>query len=59
MFGCYYVMDCDKCWECEEKVYNVICNFDVLIYVIVKEGVEVSYNEGLIDEFVVLFIVEN
>ncbi|MBH4638121.1 alkaline phosphatase family protein, partial [Staphylococcus aureus] len=38
---------------------NAIRNFDAPTYATAKEGVEASYNEGLTDEFVVPFIVEN
>ncbi|WP_095340026.1 2,3-bisphosphoglycerate-independent phosphoglycerate mutase, partial [Staphylococcus aureus] len=57
--GRYYAMDRDKRWEREEKAYNAIRNFDAPTYATAKEGVEASYNEGLTDEFVVPFIVEN
>ncbi len=57
--GRYYAIDSDKRWEREEKAYNAIRNFDAPTYATAKEGVEASYNEGLTDEFVVPFIVEN
>lgn len=57
--GRYYAMDRDKRWEREEKAYNAIRNFDAPTYATAKEGVEASYNEGLTDEFVVPFIVED
>ena len=57
--GRYYAMDRDKRWDREEKAYNAIRNFDGPKYSSAKEGVEANYDNGLTDEFVEPFIVEN
>jgi 2,3-bisphosphoglycerate-independent phosphoglycerate mutase len=57
--GRYYAMDRDKRWDREEKAYNAIRNFDGPKYSSAKEGVEANYDNGLTDEFVEPFIVED
>lgn len=56
--GCYYVMDCDNCWNCVEFVYDVmvsgIVEYSYIDGVIVLEEVYVCDEN---DEFVVVIIV--
>lgn len=59
IFGCYYFMDCDKCWDCVEKCYCVMVNGEGFIYKLVEECVEDFYVNGIYDEFVLLFVIVN
>lgn len=50
-------MDCDKCWECVEKVYKVIVNVEGEKFEDLIEFVKVFYVNDKNDEFVVLVII--
>ena len=52
-------MDRDKRWDREQKAYNAIRNFEGPTYASAKEGVEANYNNGVTDEFVEPFIIDN
>lgn len=55
--GCYYLMDCDKCWECVEKLYCVMVYGEGLLYISVEECVKDLYENGIYDEFVLFFVI--
>lgn len=50
-------MDCDKCWDCVEKVYCVMVYGEGLIYCSVMDVVDDLYVNGIYDEFVILFVI--
>jgi len=57
--GRYYAMDRDKNWERTQKAYDAMSfgkadHFDSAV-----EGVEASYKDGVTDEFVVPFVVDD
>lgn len=57
--GRYYAMDRDNRWDREQKAYDAMANGVGPTYKTAKEGIEANYKEGLTDEFVVPFIVED
>lgn len=58
IIGCYYVMDCDNCWDCVEKVYDLLIlvqgEFQVDIVVV---GLQVVYVCDENDEFVKVIVI--
>ena len=56
--GRYYAMDRDKRWERLEKVYRAIVEGTALTATTPTAGILASYKEGIHDEFVVPFIIE-
>ena len=57
--GRYYAMDRDKRWDRVEKAYRAITKGEGKTYNSALEGIEASYKEGVNDEFVVPFSIEN
>lgn len=56
--GRYYAMDRDKRWDRAESAYRVLVDGIGLSAVNATEGVVKSYDEGVMDEFVVPFYIE-
>lgn len=56
--GRYYAMDRDKRWERLEKVYRAIVEGKALTATTPTAGVLASYKQGIHDEFVVPFLIE-
>lgn len=56
--GRYYAMDRDKRWEREQLAYDVISNGRGPVFNSAREGVEASYDKGILDEFVVPFVIK-
>ncbi|HJF30714.1 MAG TPA: 2,3-bisphosphoglycerate-independent phosphoglycerate mutase [Sporosarcina psychrophila] len=56
--GRYYAMDRDKRWERLEKVYGAIVEGTALTATTPTAGVLASYKQGIHDEFVVPFVIE-
>lgn len=56
--GRYYAMDRDKRWERLEKVYRAIVEGSALTAATPTAGVLASYKQGVHDEFVVPFLIE-
>lgn len=56
--GRYYAMDRDKRWERVEKAYQAIANGIGHKASSAMEGIEASYNQGVVDEFVEPFVIE-
>lgn len=56
--GRYYAMDRDKRWERLEKVYRAIVEGAALTAATPTAGVLASYKQGVHDEFVVPFLIE-
>ena len=56
--GRYYAMDRDKRWERLEKVYRAIVEGVALTATTPTAGVLASYKQGVHDEFVVPFLIE-
>lgn len=58
VMGCYFVMDCDNCWEWVLIVYNVMINGIGLIVENVVQVIEVVYVDGVIDEFILVIVLQ-
>lgn len=56
--GRYYAMDRDKRWERVDKAYLALTEHQGECFASAAAGVEASYAAGVMDEFVVPFIVE-
>lgn len=56
--GRYYAMDRDKRWERVEKAYRAIVDGTALTAATPTAGVLASYKQGIHDEFVVPFVIE-
>ncbi|GEN82801.1 2,3-bisphosphoglycerate-independent phosphoglycerate mutase [Sporosarcina luteola] len=56
--GRYYSMDRDKRWDRVERAYRAIVDGDGDAYPTATAGILASYEEGLHDEFVVPFVIE-
>ncbi|MBO0602242.1 2,3-bisphosphoglycerate-independent phosphoglycerate mutase [Sporosarcina sp. E16_3] len=56
--GRYYAMDRDKRWERVEKAYRAIVDGTALTAATPTAGVMASYKQGIHDEFVVPFVIE-
>lgn len=56
--GRYYAMDRDKRWDRVEKAYNNLVMANSLKYKTFQEGLDLSYEENITDEFVLPFQVE-
>lgn len=56
--GRYYAMDRDKRWDRVEKAYRAIVDGTALTAATPTAGVLASYKQGIHDEFVVPFVIE-
>ncbi|MBE1554866.1 2,3-bisphosphoglycerate-independent phosphoglycerate mutase [Sporosarcina limicola] len=56
--GRYYAMDRDKRWDRVEKAYRAIVDGTALTAVTPTAGILASYEQGVHDEFVLPFIIE-
>lgn len=56
--GRYYAMDRDKRWDRAESAYRVLVDGTGLSAANASEGVVNSYDQGIMDEFVVPFYIE-
>ncbi|MFD1032124.1 2,3-bisphosphoglycerate-independent phosphoglycerate mutase [Metaplanococcus flavidus] len=56
--GRYYAMDRDKRWDRAESAYRVLVDGIGLMASTASEGVVHSYDQGVMDEFVVPFYIE-
>ncbi|KAA0944303.1 2,3-bisphosphoglycerate-independent phosphoglycerate mutase [Sporosarcina sp. ANT_H38] len=56
--GRYYAMDRDKRWDRVEKAYRAIVDGTALTATTPTAGVLASYKQGIHDEFVVPFVIE-
>ena len=56
--GRYYAMDRDNRWERVEKAYNALVLRDGFQAATATEGIQASYQQGVNDEFVLPFCVE-
>ena len=57
--GRYYSMDRDKRWERVALAYKAMVNGEGPSFTSGSRGLAESYNEGVTDEFVIPFVVEN
>ncbi|MGO4937250.1 2,3-bisphosphoglycerate-independent phosphoglycerate mutase [Fundicoccus sp. Sow4_H7] len=57
--GRYYAMDRDKRWDRVELAYNAVVKGQAPTATSAVEGVEASYANGVNDEFVIPFVIEN
>lgn len=57
--GRYYAMDRDKRWDRIQKAYQAIVNGQGPSFSSASEGIQVSYDAEIYDEFVVPFVIEN
>lgn len=57
--GRYYAMDRDNRWERVQLAYDAIVHGEGRTATSAKEGVERSYEEDIVDEFVVPFVIED
>ncbi|MFW5841773.1 MAG: 2,3-bisphosphoglycerate-independent phosphoglycerate mutase [Bacillota bacterium] len=57
--GRYYAMDRDKNWERTQQAYDVIVRGEGAHFDDAVDGVKASYDEGVVDEFVIPFNVDN
>ncbi|HBF77461.1 MAG TPA: 2,3-bisphosphoglycerate-independent phosphoglycerate mutase, partial [Clostridiaceae bacterium] len=55
--GRYYAMDRDKRWDRVEKAYNALVKGEGLKANTAREAVEKSYNQNVVDEFVVPTVI--
>lgn len=58
VIGCYYVMDCDKCWECIKLVYDLIVKGEGEYSNDILVSMQVCYDDGQIDEFIKFIVLE-
>lgn len=56
--GRYYAMDRDKRWERVEKAYHAIVDGTALTAATPAAGIQASYEQGVHDEFVLPFVIE-
>ncbi|QVK18116.1 2,3-bisphosphoglycerate-independent phosphoglycerate mutase [Mycoplasmatota bacterium] len=56
--GRYYAMDRDKDYERTQLAYDAMTLAQGLKFNSAKEGIETSYEKGIVDEFVVPFVVK-
>lgn len=62
VIGRYFAMDRDKRWERVQKAYNLLTQGEQLAFPkfpTASQGIAASYEEGVTDEFIAPFIVEN
>ncbi len=55
--GRFYAMDRDKRYERTQKAYSAIVNAEAKVFASASVGVEASYAEDVLDEFVVPFVI--
>lgn len=57
--GRYYAMDRDKNWDRTQKAYDAMSFGKATHFAIAAEGVKQSYKDGVNDEFVIPFVVDD
>jgi len=56
--GRYYAMDRDKNWERLQRAYDAMTIHKAPAFTSAREGVLKSYEDGVVDEFVIPFVVD-